>query len=131
MNQAFSDGVATGGSTSGASVYAKGIETLGFGTTVTDNMVSGVTATGSSLEYGIYVTNYFSVVRNNVVSDDTQSAAGTSYGIYQTNSSAVNNTVSNFDVGVFSSSGIYAHNTAYNCTTSYAGTGTAGAGNSP
>ena len=94
-------------------------------------MVSGVAASGSYNEYGIYGGGANSTVRNNVVSDTAQpTGGGDSYGIYQSQSIAVDNTVSNFIYGIFNSGGIYAHNTAYNCGTSYYG-GTAGAGNSP
>ena len=99
--------------------------------TVSDNVVSGLTATGTGSEYGIDVISANNVVRGNVVSDTAPpSGGGTSYGIIQTQSIAVNNTVSNFGTGINNSGGIYAHNTIYSCTTNYIG-GIAGAGNSP
>jgi hypothetical protein len=123
--------VDTGGSTISTNVYADGIYAYGGGTKIIDNTVSGMTATNAGYEYGIYASGADSTVRDNVVSDTAKpTGGGVSYGIYQTQSIAVNNTVSNFDTGISNSGGIYAHNTAYNCTTAYAG-GTAGAGNSP
>jgi hypothetical protein len=124
--------VDTGGSTASANISAIGIEAGGTGSTVINNMVSNLTATGSSDEYGIAATGNNSTVRDNVITDTTKpTGGGSSYGVYQSLSSAVNNTVSNFVTGIYTSSGgIYAHNTVYSCTTNYMG-GTAGAGNSP
>jgi hypothetical protein len=56
-------------------------------------------------------------------------SSGTSYGIYQGGSIALNNTVSNFVIGIYTITGIYAYNTANGCTTDFSG-GTNGAGNS-
>ena len=124
--------VDTGGATYTDNIDAYGIEANGPGSTVSNNVVSGLTATGTGNEWGIYVFSANSTVRDNVVSDTVQpTGGGTSYGIWQYQSNAVNNTVSNFATGIYTNiSGIYAHNTVYNCTTNYTG-GTAGAGNSP
>jgi hypothetical protein len=126
--------VDTGGSTVGPNIFAIGIYALSnsVGARISDNTVSGLTATGAGGEYGIEADGPNSTVRHNVISDTAKpSGGGTSYGILQTASIAVNNTVSNFGTGINTvTAGIYAHNTAYNCTTAYAG-GTAGAGNSP
>ena len=123
--------VDTGGSTFNTTVNAVGIDADGPGSTVSNNMVSGLTATGAGHEYGIGVIGADSTVRDNVVSDSARpTGGGNSYGIYQIQSIAVSNTVSNFYIGIYNNGGIYAHNTAYNCTTNYSG-GTAGAGNSP
>ena len=121
--------VDTGGSTTSTVV---GIIATGVGSTVSNNTVSGVTAVGSNGEWGISVNGANSTVRDNVVSDEVKPTGAASYGLYQTQSIAVNNTVSNFVYGIYTtiSGGIYAHNTVYNCTTPYSG-GTAGAGNSP
>jgi hypothetical protein len=125
--------VDTGGSTTSTNVSAFGV--YGFssalGARISDNTVSGLTATGAGGEWGILALANNSTLRDNVVSDSARPTGGFSFGIYQSQSIAVNNTVSNFDTGIFTNvSGIYAHNTAYNCTTAYSG-GTAGAGNSP
>ena len=124
--------VDTGGATNGTDVVAYGIEVFGEGSTVSNNVVSGVAATGAATEWGIYAVGTNSTVRDNVVSDTAiPTGGGISTGIYQQQSIAVNNTVSNFMNGVYTNgAGIYAHNTVYNCTTNYFG-GTAGAGNSP
>ena len=121
--------VDTGGSTNGSTVPAWGVEVVAEGSTVSNNVVSGLTSRGAG-EIGIHVPGTNSTVRGNVVSDSAKPSAATSYGIWQANGIAVNNTVSNFMGGIFSYAGIYAHNTAYNCFTPYMG-GTAGAGNSP
>jgi hypothetical protein len=123
--------VDTGGSTTSSNVPAFGIYMFGGDSTVSDNMVSGVIATGAASETGIAV-NLNSTVRNNVVSNTTLPSSGVySYAISAYKSIALNNTVSNFDYGIYNiSGGIYAHNTANNCTTNYFG-GTAGGGNSP
>jgi hypothetical protein len=126
--------VDSGGTTAVSDAAAIGIAvgSGSFGARISDNTVSGLTATGSGSEYGINVNAPNSSVRDNMVSDlNRPTGGGTSIGIYQNQSIAVSNTVSNFDVGVFTAtSGIYAHNTVFNCTTAYSG-GTAGAGNSP
>jgi hypothetical protein len=125
--------VDTGGSTAFTNIDAEGIDAgpSSAGARLSDNTVSGLTATGSGSEYGITGSGPNSTVRDNVVNDSARpTGGGTSYGIYQSGI-AVNNTVSNFDIGIYTSAGgIYAHNTAFNCTASYSG-GTAGAGNSP
>ena len=123
--------VDTGGSTTATNVPAVGIEADSGGSTVSNNVVAGLTATGNGNEYGIYNSGANSTVRDNVVSDTAKpTGGGASYGIFQSQSIAVNNTVSNFAIGINNNGGIYAHNTAYNCTTAYSG-GTAGTGNSP
>ena len=123
--------VDTGGSTYTTNMAATGIRADGPGSTVSNNMVSGLTATGSEDELGIVVYGGNSTVRDNVISDTaTPTGGGNSFGILQTESIVTNNTVSNFVTGIYNSSGIYAHNTVYNCTYNYTG-GTAGAGNSP
>ena len=98
---------------------------------VTNNVVSGLTATGTGNEWGIFAAGANSTVRDNVVSDIAKpTGGGTSYGINgQAVSIAVNNVVSNFDYGIYYAV-IYAHNTVSYCTTNYSG-GIAGAGNSP
>ena len=122
--------VDTGGSTYSANEPALGIVAIDT-STVSNNVVSGVTATGGNDETGIYIGQPNSTVRDNVVSDTARpTGGGGSYGIEQYGSIAVHNTVSNFDFGIYNTSGIYSNNTAYNCTTAYSG-GTAGAGNSP
>ncbi|HVC28976.1 MAG TPA: hypothetical protein VNF48_05430 [Gammaproteobacteria bacterium] len=123
--------VDTGGSTINSSVDAYGISS-GSGALVSDNMVSGVTATGSGQETGISIDGTNSIARNNVVSNTALPPSGvTAYGIENFQGIALNNTVSNFGVGIENEAGgIYAYNTANNCTISYSG-GTAGAGNSP
>ena len=123
--------VDTGGSTLASDVSALGIYAYGPGATVSNNVVSGLTATGINSEFGIETVGANGTVRDNVISDTAKpTGGGSSYGIFQYgNSLAVNNTVSNFDYGIYNA-GIYAHNTAFNCTTAYSG-GTAGAGNSP
>jgi hypothetical protein len=126
--------VDTGGSTAGTNVVVYGIfaDTGSVGANISNNTVSGLTATGNGNEYGIMAAGPNSTVRDNVVSDSAKPSGGSSFAIYQDQSIAVNNTVSNFVFGVITGSGggIYAHNTAYNCTAPYTG-GTAGAGNSP
>ena len=123
--------VDTGGSTNGTNEAAIGIEADSDGVKLNNNMVSGLTAMGTGNEYGIFASGANGLVQNNFVTDTAvPTGGGSSFGIYQYgNSLAVNNTVSNFDYGIYNA-GIYAHNTAYNCTTAYSG-GTAGAGNSP
>jgi hypothetical protein len=125
--------VDTGGNTVGGNVNVFGVYAISssVGARISNNTVSGLTATNAGYEYGIYASGADSTVRDNVVSDSAKpTGGGTSYGIYQDQSIAVNNTVSNFDIGLNNTGGIYAHNTVYNCTTAYSG-GTAGAGNSP
>ena len=123
--------VDTGGSTVAPNLAAFGIF-AGYGSvgaTFSNNMVSGLTATGAGNEFGIYLVGANSTVRDNVVSDTAKpTGGGTSFGIQEAYSTAVNNSVSNFDYGIYTA-GIYAHNTVYNCTTPYYG-GTAGADNS-
>jgi hypothetical protein len=125
--------VNTGGSTINANWNAYGIFAGGSDSNVSNNMVSGLTATGSGNEYGIetYVGANFTV-RNNVISNTAlPSGGGYSVGIYATQTISLNNTVSEFAYGIYNGGGgIYAYNTAFNCTTNYSG-GTAGAGNSP
>lgn len=120
--------VNTGGSTITNGVSAVGIEANGNSSTVSDNMVSGITATGTASEAGIGVVGSYSTVRNNVVSNTALPSLGTSAGINMSEGIALNNTVSNFVVGI-SSNGIYAYNTVYGCDNDFLG-GTAGAGNS-
>ena len=123
--------VDTGGSTAVTDIDAYGIEADGDGSTVSNNVVSGLTATGAGYEVGIDIEGANSTVRNNVASDTAlPTGGGASAGIYQYESIAVNNSISNFGYGIVNDGGIYAHNTVYNCTTNYDG-GTAGAGNSP
>jgi hypothetical protein len=126
--------VDTGGSTAFANANAYGIyaNCSGVGSLITNNTVSGVTATGTSSEYGISTCGPNSTVRDNVVSDThIPTGGGTSVGITHYGGSAVNNTVVNFIYGIhFVSGGIFAHNTAVGCTFPYTG-GTSGAGNSP
>jgi hypothetical protein len=122
--------VNTGGSTTSSTVYVYGIEVLGSSSTVSDNTVSGVTATGSANALGIYMDyGSFMTVRNNVVSNPAlPSGGGSSLGIYSfTQATAINNSVSNFTYCIYIT-GIYAQNTVNTCTTDYIGT--AGAGNS-
>ena len=129
--------VQTGGSTASTDVDAIGIAAYGPGSSVSNNVVSGLTATGTGSEVGIDLSRTSaanSLVRNNFVSNTAIPTGGApSVGIYQTQSIAVNNTVSNFYYGITSNGGIYAYNTANNCTSSYSGAGgaIAGAGNSP
>jgi len=122
----------TGGSTLSSNMYARGILANGNGSRVSDNTVSGVTSSGTASALGIVLGSSDGTIRDNVVSNAAKpTGGGGSYGIYQYQNIVVNNTVSNFNYCIYSSSaGIYAHNTVYNCTTNYVG-GTAGAGNSP
>ncbi len=109
-----------------------GIAAEGADSTVSNNIVSGLTAagTGNEVGIGVYIGGN-NTVRNNVVSNIAlPSGGGYSHGIENNQSIALNNTVSNFLIGISNNGGIYAYNTANNCTTSYSG-GTAGAGNSP
>ena len=124
--------VDTGGSTAATALDVIGIYADGPGSTLSNNMVSGLTATGGG-EHGIATDGEYTIVRGNVVSDTaTPTGGGTSFGIYLFQSIAVNNSISNFGYGIVNDGGIYAHNTAYNCTTPYFNNGgTAGAGNSP
>jgi hypothetical protein len=126
--------VDTGGTTGGTNFNAVGIDSYdtSVGTRISNNTISGLNATGSGSEWGMYVGGTNSTASDNVVSDNAKpTGGGTSYGIQQTNSIAVDNTVSNFVYGIYTiTAGIYAHNTAFNCTTNYQG-GTAAAGNSP
>jgi len=120
--------VNTGGSTINNGVSAVGIEANGNSSIVSDNMVAGITVAGNGNETGIGVAGSYSAVRNNVVSNTAQPSIGTSDGISMSEGIALNNTVSNFVVGI-SSDGIYAYNTVYGCDNDFLG-GTAGAGNS-
>jgi hypothetical protein len=126
--------VDTGGSTTSRNVSALGIwaYTSSVGARISDNTVSGLGATGAGDEFGIIADGPNSTVRDNVVSDSAKpTGGGVSYGIRPTQSIAVKNAVNNFTYGIYTlTAGIYAHNTAHNCTTPYSG-GTAGAGNSP
>jgi hypothetical protein len=126
--------VDTGGS-AGTNVNVAGIfaDSGSIGARISNNMISGLTSSGSGSEWGIIANGPNATLRDNVLSDSARpTGGGNSLGINPSKSSAVvNNIVSNFDVGIYTTGGgIYAHNTAYNCTTSYQG-GTAGAGNSP
>jgi hypothetical protein len=127
--------VDTGGSTVAASVPAAGIVTYGSGSLIQNNLVSGLTATGSGGEYGIFVGNSAtqSTARGNIVSDTARPSSSSSFGIDMEGPSAVaasNNIVTNFTYGVdyTSGSGTYSRNTVISCDTPYAG-GTAGSGN--
>ena len=129
--------VDTGGSTAVANEDAAGIVVFGAGSLVQNNMISGLTATGSGLEGAIAFdsTATQSTARGNVVSDTARpTGGGSSHGIYMLGTPAVavsNNIVTNFDIGVDYSTGAtgtYSRNTAIGCTTSYSG-GTAGSGN--
>jgi hypothetical protein len=124
--------VNSGGSTTATNVYAYGIAATGSSSLVSDNMISGITATGTGYEYGIYISGANSTVRDNVISNTIlPTGGGASVGIWANQDISLNNTLSNFDYGIFNNSGgIYAYNTANNCTTNYTN-GTAGAGNSP
>lgn len=124
--------VDTGGTTAYTGADATAIDALGESSTVSNDVVSGLTATDTGNEYGIYVTGVQSTVHDNVISDSAPpTGGGTSYGIFQEQSIVANNFISNFVYGIYNAYGIFAHNTANNCTTSYGGSGTAGAGNSP
>ena len=128
--------VDTGGSTIGTNVDAIGISIYGFGSLVQNNLVSGLTATGSNGEFGIsfFSTATQSTARGNVVSDTAQPTGG-SVGIYMGGTSTVavsHNIVTNFTYGVDyagGATGTYSRNTAISCDISYVGTGTAGSGN--
>jgi hypothetical protein len=123
--------VNTGGSTAAANVDAIGIFVAGPDSNVNNNMISGLTHMGNGSEYGIFVlgSGTESTVRNNVISN-TSVTTMNSYGISASSSIVLNNTLSNFEYGVYSNGGIYAYNTVNDCATPYSG-GTAGAGNSP
>ncbi len=124
--------VDTGGSTESTCGDAVGIEDDNDDGTIINNVVSGLTATGGCNEHGIFVYSANSVVRGNVVSDTSRPGGyATSWGIENYGGIVSDNTVSNFDYGIYIfTEGIYAYNTVYDCTTNYYG-GTAGAGNSP
>lgn len=112
----------TGGSTATPNSSAYGIfaESLSNYATISNNIVSGLTAMGNGDEYGIKALGLGSTVRDNVVSDTARpTGRGISYGIYQSRGSAVNNIVSNFDWGIYDYLGIYAHNTVYACQIPY------------
>jgi hypothetical protein len=92
--------VDSGNSTITANQPAYGIGVEGPSSTVSNNIVSGLTATGSSYEVGIGIYNDNSTVRNNIISN-TAIPSGGSQGIYQTGLDIdLNNTVSNFTQGV-------------------------------
>jgi hypothetical protein len=106
-----------------------GIYVAGPDSNVNNNMISCLTPTGNGSEYGINVTGPESTVRNNVISN-TSVTTMNSYGISASQSILLNNTLSDYEYGVYSTGGIYAYNTINNCVTPFTG-GTAGAGNSP
>jgi len=112
---------------------AYGIASQGTGSTVSDNVVSGITAASGLYAEAIDVEGANSVIRNNVTSNPAILSGVTSAGIYnQTggNTIIVNNTASAFTYGIINTaSGIYSFNTVTNCTTDFSG-GTAGAANS-
>ena len=119
--------VNTGGNTSPGGAY--GIVINGDGSTISDNIVSGLTNGSGGNEYGIYLNNTTSIARNNVVSNTSIPSGWTSFG-FVNSGIALNNTASKFTYGIQSYSGsIYAYNTVTYCTTDYTG-GTTGAGNS-
>ena len=128
--------VDTGGSTQAANVNAIGIFAGGSGSLVQNNLVSGLTATGSSSEYGVYFdsTASQSTARGNVVSDAARPSVGSSFGVLMLGTSAVavsNNIVTNFTLCVDyadGATGTYSRNTAIGCDTSYY-SGTTGSGN--
>ena len=115
--------VDTGGSTASTDVNALGIYIKGAGSVIHGNQISGLTATGSGVEYGIYL--YYSAAQStaqgNIISD-TVTPSASSVGIYINGAyevSVSNNIVTNFSYGVDyadGASGIYARNMAGNCT---------------
>jgi len=64
----------TGGSTTSNSTW--GIAIAGSGSTVSDNVVSGVTVTDTGGAYGIYVTGANNTARGNTVSNDALPTGG-------------------------------------------------------
>ena len=128
--------VDTGGTTYLTDAEATGIYVSGPGSLVKNNLVSGLTAAGSSPEFGIYFATGAaqSTARGNIVSDTARASGGTSIGIYMYGTPAVavsNNIVTNFTACVNyagTASGTYSRNTAISCDTAYSG-GTAGSSN--
>ncbi|MHB8405554.1 MAG: right-handed parallel beta-helix repeat-containing protein [Gammaproteobacteria bacterium] len=122
--------VVNSGNSSASISNAWGIYAGGNGTTISDNIVSGVTAEGGATAYGIVYNSIGGTVRNNVVNNASLPASGSSYGIYNGGGSIVtNNSVNIFSTGIFNSGGIYSFNTVNGCPTAFSG-GTAGVGNS-
>ncbi|MDE2236189.1 MAG: hypothetical protein KGK44_11685 [Gammaproteobacteria bacterium] len=111
--------------------YANGIISSGANSTVSDNIVSGLTSESGLDEYGISANGPNSIIRKNVVSNGAIPSNSNSYGIYVSDGGIVaNNAVSTFTFGIdITNGGIYSFNTVNGCTTPFAG-GTAGAGNS-
>ena len=124
-----------GGATTATDVDAIGIFVAGTGSLVNNNTVSGLTATGAGFEWAINfgTAATYSTARNNIVSDAARpSGGGTSVGIRVGGTAGItmlNNSSANFDFGYAyanSATGLYARNTATDCTTAFGGTGTAG-----
>ncbi|MGA9852580.1 MAG: hypothetical protein WBR15_06580 [Gammaproteobacteria bacterium] len=117
--------VNTGGAGTGAAI---GIDIEGSNETVSNNIVSGVTAQLAAHEYGILIYN--STAQDNVVSNTSIPGANASYGISSKGSIDTNNKVSTFSYCITSdSASIYSFNTVNNCQTDFSG-GTDGSGNS-
>jgi hypothetical protein len=121
--------------TGGSSVYqtAAGIVITGGNSTISDNTVLGLTATGGYDAYGILIQSSRNTARNNILSNTTSPSSETSVGIaiVDIDNIIVNNTISYFKYGIDIGdiSNIYSFNTVTGCTTDFSG-GTAGAGNS-
>jgi hypothetical protein len=117
--------VDTGGSTKSSKVTIFSILVSGSGSSVEDNVVSGLSATGAGDEYGIYVSGQYSMIKNNIVTDDAKpTGGGISYGIIAIASqiSAVENAVTDFNYGYYYNSiGLYSQNTAAGCNTPFFG----------
>jgi hypothetical protein len=114
--------VDTGGSTAEPDVEAIGIEADGNGSRVEHNLVSGLTATGSSDETGIEVDGTNSLAINNFVTDAAKPTSGAdSSGFFVGPAATVNivgNTVSTMIFCIDydpSATGIYASNTVMGC----------------
>jgi hypothetical protein len=126
----------TGGSTAYTDVAAVGVWADGDGSLVENNFISGLTATGTAAEDGIGVGGNNSTVHGNVISDGAKpTGIGSSTGIitgYQaSNASIVENTVTNFNIGILfvsPATGTYSQNVAVGCDHPYSG-GTAGSDN--
>jgi hypothetical protein len=129
--------VDTGGSTYYIPTSASGIIANNVGASIEDNVISGLTSTGSGQEIGIYMDNSKnSTVRHNIITDDAKpTGGGQSIGIYAGNAfiTVVDNAITNFNLGIAytnpgPSLGVYSRNTVVDCDTPFSG-GTAGTGN--
>jgi hypothetical protein len=106
--------------------FAIGIESVGEGSLIEGNLVSGLTGDGDLSETGITLFRGNTLVINNFITDTAKpSGSGVSRGIWPSsgqNIGVLNNTISNMNTCIeyaIGSGGIYASNTVTGCDTNF------------